>query len=341
MVRIGAIGLAAFGLCGVTRGLAAQRTDVSSGVYLFHYQPVDLAGAVPKTEVYAAFATLDRSEGPWTVHLQLRGRDTKLRPFFDGTVWFQEAWAGYRMGATAAPTTLTFRAGKLYQSLGRFWDGSFFGNIQYFDGLKLNPQFAVEAAARSRKGAVELTGTVQYLLASDRVSGALAGRDFETLSGFEDRDGVAVRGTASVGHLTLGAGWLDQGVDTAAARYRVPHVAVDGEYTAGPFTVYVEWTRRGAGSLPAPLDSTIAGSAATLWLAGLQWHRGWLHLRYNFSRARYDRLDQTEWIHQPGVTFDLTRFIHGILEYDLWRAGGAAAGTVDRSLNAVILAEFQ
>lgn len=335
------VALATLAFGGVT-ALPAQAPDVSGGIYLYHYQPVGLAGVEPKTEVYAAYVTLDRRTGPWTVHIQARARDSKLRPFFAGNVWLQEAWLGYGVASPSARSSVTLRAGKLYQTLGRSWDGSFFGNLQYFDGLKLNPQFALEAAGRTRVGPLELGLSSQYILSSDRVSGALAGRDFETLDGFRNRDGAGVRASASIAGASLGASLLSQGVDTAGRVYRVPHVALDGEYARGPITLYAEWTRRLAGSLPAVLDSSIAGSRATWWLAGAQWSRGAVHLRYNFSRSSYDALGRTEWIHQPGLTYDFAAGVHGLLEYDLWQTRTAGVTAIsDRSLNVVLLLEFK
>jgi hypothetical protein len=322
--------------------LPAQAPAVSGGIYLYQYQPLGLSGVEPKTEVYAAYVTLDRRTGPWTVHVEARARDSKLRPFYPGTVWFQEAWLGFHAATPSARQSVTLRAGKLYQRLGRFWDGSFFGNLQYFDGLKLNPQFGLEAVGRARVGRVLLGLSGQYLLSSDRVSGALAGRDFETLAGFRNRDGAAVRATASAAGATVGVSWLSQGVDTAGVVYRVPHVALDAAFTRGPATLYVEWARRRGGSLPAVLRSSIAGSAATWWLAGVQWNRGALHLRYNFSRSHYDALGRTEWSHQPGVTYDVAPGVHGLLEYDLWQTRVAGVTAIsDRSLDAVLLLEFR
>jgi hypothetical protein len=272
--------------------LAAQgRPGLRGGVYLFHYQPIDLAGVEPNTEIYAAFATMERRADPWTVHVEARARDTKLRPFFPGNVWLQEAWVAYQATSAFAPVGLQMRSGKLYQVLGRPWDGSFFGNVHYFDGLKLNPQFGLEASGTAEIGPGAVTYTAQYLLASDRVSGALAGRDFETLDGFRNQDGFAARVTFSLLFgVTVGASYLSRGVDTAGTTSRVPHIALDAELgvPGGPVVAYVEWSRRGRGDLPGALQATPAGARATYWLAGVQLRRGAWELRYNFSRASYD-----------------------------------------------------
>lgn len=342
-MRPGALALALLA-AGAAAAPAQDSTGVVGGIYLFHYQPIDLSGVSPKTEVYAAFVTLDRRSGPWTIHVQGRARDTKLRPFFPGNVWLQEAWVSYQVTPSLSETSLRLRAGKIYELLGRFWDGSFFGNIHYFDGLKLNPQFGLEASGSVPVGPGAFDYTLQYILASDRVSGALAGRDFETLDGFQNLDGGGLRTTlAVIPGVTFGASFLSRGVDTAGTNYQVPHVALDAElgFPAGPAVAYVEWTRRGHGSVPASLWATVPGSRATYWLAGVQVNDGGLHARYNFSRASYDDLGRTEWIAQPGITIDLASQVRGIAELDLWRVRTpAGTGTFDRSVSLVLLLEF-
>lgn len=317
------------------------------GVYLFHYRPLDLPGAVARTEVYAVYATANVRHGRWRLAGEARARDSKLRPWFNGTTWIQQTWASYDLAPSGEGSRLTIRAGKLYQTLGRFWDASFFGNVQYFDGLKLNPQFAAEASGSWRAPAgVALDYSAQYVANSDRVSGALADRDFETLAGFRDRDGFAGRAVLSlpVGStaLTVGLSGLSRGAaDSTGRTWRVPHVAVDGEWRVGPAVAYVEWTRRRAGTVPMPLRASIAGSRAEYLLAGAQWHEGRMHLRYNFSRGRYDEIGRTDWIHQPGITIDLARDVHTLVELDEWRTrlpsvAGERTVTTDQSVDFVL-----
>ena len=206
--------------------------------------------------------------------------------------------------------------------------------------MKLNPQFAIEAAGRLPPAPVRLGYTVQYVLGSDEVSGALADRDFETRTGFTDERGVTARVTAMlpVG-FTLGASWMTRGFrDDADALHHVPHVSLDADWVRGPVEVYGEWTRRADGDLPPALAGTIAGSEATYWLAGVRAHYRRLHVRYNFSRAAYDAVDRRDAIHQPGVTVDLASTVHALVEWNEWRTRTAqVTSTTDRSLNFVLL----
>jgi hypothetical protein len=328
--------------------------ELSGGAYLYHYAPMDVAGAEDKTEVYALFVSLDREEGRWAFHSQTRLRDTRLRPFFPSNVWVQEMWVAYNV-----PTPLlTFRAGKIYQHLGRFWDASFFGNVHYFDGLKLDPEFGAEAVGTFPLGGaavLELTG--QYLAQSDRVNGALAERDIEGFEDSREEDGVAlgIRFSAppasvagrpvvtalGVSGLRERARWvISDGAEPVDAR--LDHLAVDVEVGVQPLVAYAEWTRRSVEDVPLVARASPAGSRATYWLLGAQLSLGCLQLRYNYSRGRYDDARFAERIHQPGLTLKLTDGIHSLLEYDDWRRdlSGAGAVRVDRSLNFVILAEL-
>lgn len=374
--------LALAALAALPAAAAAQEgggpgTDVGGGVYLYHYAPVDLEGVDDRTEIYAAFLTVDHTSGPWSFHAEGRWRDTKLREFYPSTAWIQEAWAAVRLplagaggggraggspGEPASPgprPELTLRAGKIYTRLGRFWDGSFFGNLHYFDGLKLDPDFGAEAVLDLPvgPGALEVRG--QYLSDGDRINGALEGRDLEGLEAGGEEGGplgavhleVPLLGPGAGGaegegdrvRLRVGAsGFLERGrVDGGEAE--LGHVALDAGLTAWGHEVYAEYTDRGADGVPASAAAGPAGSAAQYWLVGARLHFAPLHLRYNYSRAEYAGAGFDERIHQPGVTLDLRDWLHAILEYDGWvRSAGASGGTtrLDRSLNLVLLADL-
>ncbi len=331
-------------------GAGAQSTEANGGIYLFHYQPVDMTALEPRTEVYAAFLNVDRRVGRWHAFAQGRARDTKLRSFFPGNVWLQEAWVSYRTGKEEDPFPLVLRAGKMYLTSGRFWDGSFFGNIHYFDGLKLNPQFAVEAAGGADLGRVDLLWVAQLLLASDRVSGALPGRDLETLPNVRDEFGWTGRLTARVpGGLRLGVTAYERAVERdpgedpseVSGRWRVSHVSADVQFRRAGFTGYLEGLYREGVQVPPDLRGTVPASEAVYLLAGAQYDWERAHVRYNYSRVDYRDLDRQEWIHQPGLTLDLSPGLSVLAELNFWREdAGGRVDTLDRSLNLVLLLRF-
>lgn len=366
-------------------GDRGSETEVGGGIYLYHYAPVELEGVDDRTEVYAAYATVEHESGPWTFHAEGRWRDTKLREFYPSTTWVQEGWAALRVplprpgggpasgaeggGGSPSPRarpTLTVRAGKIYTRLGRFWDGSFFGNIHYFDGLKLDPDFGAEAVLEVPAGPAEVELRGQYLLNDDRVNGALAGRDLEGSDAGDEAGsplGAAHVEVPLVGpapgspegapdrvRLRAGvSGFLERGSVApeadggGAADVELSHVALDAGVVAWGHEAYVEYTDRGSDGVPASAAAGPAGSAAEYWLAGLQLHFPPVHLRYNYSRAEYASAGFEERIHQPGVTVDLRQWLHALVEYDDWVRSPAAGGQgerLDRSVNLVLLVDL-
>ena len=74
--------------------------SIGGGLILYYYQPTAGAG---KNNVSVFFANL-LLDGEWEnfgLHIEPRFRDTKLRSYYDGPVWLQEAYA--LSAATASP----------------------------------------------------------------------------------------------------------------------------------------------------------------------------------------------------------------------------------------------
>lgn len=349
MSRASLLTLVALAGAGIAAAPAvAQEASLSAALYLYHNRPFGDDSPPPRTEVYGAIFSADVAGPRWRVYGQLRARDQRLRSFYPGTIWIQQAWAAYDLLPGDETPALALRAGKIDQVLGLVWDGSFSGNIQYFDALKRNPSFGVEAAGAAGVGRVQLGYALQYMLDSDPVSGAIPGRDFATLDGFRTRDDVFARLTLGsvpdreplgvvIGLSAASRGVAERMGDTEDV-HRVPHFGADLELRGGPVIGYVEWLTRGAGELPDPLRVGVPGSESTYWLAGARYERGPLGLRYNYSRARYEDIDREDWIHQPGVGYDLNRHIHTLAEVNLWRfREDGVEGVVARSLNMVLV----
>ena len=160
-----------------------------AGVYLFYYQPLDNSTFSPTDkngyfQVYAFYLKIDSETrtryGSIGGHAELRMRDgghigagssnQYLRGFFSSNVWFQELYAFYR------PTSwLNVKAGKVYRKVGIFWDDSFFGNIQYFDGNKLAPDWGLsfEGNHDTASGKLGLDYSLQYFYNGSGTNGSL------------------------------------------------------------------------------------------------------------------------------------------------------------------------
>ncbi|MBW3660829.1 MAG: hypothetical protein KY397_04260 [Gemmatimonadetes bacterium] len=265
-------------------------------------------------------------------HGLLRIRDTELREFYDTTVWAQEAY-----GWWDAPGG-RLKAGKVYALGGRFWDGSFFGNVHYFDGLKLDPDFGLsyEGSREAERWAV--TYAAQWLPDDDGLNGALPGRDPETFDEVDEREQVHLR-VAPLWRprpgweAGLGGSWArkeleDDGFDETAVR----DAAIDA-WLAWPWgEAYAEVLSRDAdGSSPDPDlegDYVLAG-------ARVRWRS--LSAYYNHSRVEYSS-DAEEWIHQPGLAWSPAERFVLLWEYDHWtrEEPDGSRSFIDRSHDVVV-----
>jgi hypothetical protein len=163
--------------------------SIGAGVYLFYYQPLDYTTFSPTDrngyfQVYAFYLKLDKefvlSHGAVGGHAEIRMRDgghigagganQYLRGFFSSNIWFQELYAYYRPWSF-----LNIKAGKIYRKVGIFWDDSFFGNIQYFDGNKLAPDWglSLEGNRALFHGKLELEYSAQYFYNGGGTNGSL------------------------------------------------------------------------------------------------------------------------------------------------------------------------
>jgi hypothetical protein len=162
---------------------------LGAGVYLFYYQPLDNTTFSPTDkdgyfQVYAFYLKIDSelptSYGAFGGHAELRMRDgghigpgssnQYLRGFFSSNIWFQELYAHYRPWQF-----LTIKAGKVYRKVGIFWDDSFFGNLQYFDGNKLVPDWglSLEGDREFLRGTLGLEYSLQYFYNGSGTNGSL------------------------------------------------------------------------------------------------------------------------------------------------------------------------
>jgi len=163
--------------------------SIGAGVYLFYYQPLDYTTFSPTDrngyfQVYAFYLKLDKEfvlrHGAVGGHAEIRMRDgghigagganQYLRGFFSSNIWFQELYAYYRPWSF-----LNIKAGKIYRKVGIFWDDSFFGNIQYFDGNKLAPDWGVSLEGNRAlfHGKLELEYSAQYFYNGSGTNGSL------------------------------------------------------------------------------------------------------------------------------------------------------------------------
>ena len=72
--------------------------------------------------------------------LNPRFRDSEARDFFTSNVWIEEAYAFWER------EFLTVKLGNVYHQFSRLSDNTFYGNIPYFDGFKLDEWLGTDTA---------------------------------------------------------------------------------------------------------------------------------------------------------------------------------------------------
>lgn len=318
--------------------------SVGGGLILYYYQPTS-GGGDNNFSVFFANLLLDGQWGNFGLHVEPRFRDTRLRTFFDGPAWLQEAYGSAALG----PVTL--EVGKIYKRLGLFWDNSFYGNVQVYDGLKLDPNYGVSLEGEVGDD-IALEFSAQYFIVDGRSNVSLAGRDTLYVEGARRRD-------AFVGRLAPIYRFADEGsvqVGVSAERFTadlpggeddVTRVAGEAKVTFESFGAWAEVLVQHGRHVT---DFPYAGAAAApgrssadnrYLLAGAEYGLGPVTLRYNVSHADYADVDVTELMHVPAIGVAANDNLGVLAEYVRWtRESNEGDSDVDESLNVTINGQF-
>ena len=231
---------------------------------LHDYEPVSDRHERFAEFFYGALAA-DWTRGDFAAKAEVRGRDGRFRPYYDGSVWLEEGWA-----SVATPIGAV-SAGKIPRDFG-LADESFIGTLFSVNGVTRNPDWGAGLAGERRLGYDTLGWSARYYGQNDHVSWEDDGRNVESDDTRVLRDGLEAR----VFYLLNQGLWtLKPGLSVASARlderdgpasFRRTDAAVDLTATFGPFALLLEgFTRSGercaAGSrVPARLRRRDGGS---------------------------------------------------------------------------------
>jgi hypothetical protein len=337
------------------------RVELHGGAYFWYYQPLSVtADAGPSDsniELYLASLEFEGRLDDFGLVLNPRFRDSEAREFFTSNVWIEEAYAFYER------EYLTTKLGKVYHQFSRLSDNTFYGNIPYFDGFKLDANYglSLEGNAETKEGfSIGYYG--QYFLLDGGTNGSLRNRDtvwveddvhrHHTLvlrlePGFRFNKQSSIRlglaGEYTYVDFTTRTGLDPQNVFRVAADMSLAYgpVRVFGEYIGqfGKTVTDYPFTRKPATTTPAePGRSSgenhymLAGAEAQFWrITG----------RYSFSMVNYKELGVTELLHLPGASIALHDNVSLIFEYAYWRRmDPGRASTLDNSVNITVYARF-
>lgn len=315
-----------------------SRLSFGGDAYAYEYLPFGITGARPKIELYALSLLANVDRGPWLMFVDYRFRTSKLRPFYPSTTWVQQAYIGYRTPIGRV------RIGSFYRRVGLAWDGSFCGNIEYFDGLMLDPELGFDVSGtHSLTRRWGLDYSVQYFATDSGVNGSLAGRDFVSEPGARLRNEWTTR-LAPIWKMSRNFS-LTAGASFANGTIRRSGLAsnIRRQWAADATLAYKDWLVYGE-----VMDQRVYGPVAeapqnaTYTLFGTRLTHGRILPRFNYSSGAYHGLNRRrEYILQPGVTIALGYGLSVIVEYNFWRETAVAhPKNLDRSLNLVLWYHF-
>jgi hypothetical protein len=321
------------------------KLSVGGGLILFYYQPLQDPPEGPVKNFFEVFELrlrLDAEFGRFGVHLMPVIRDTKERGFFPSSAWVQEAYAYAKVGP------VTIKAGKVFAQFGRFWDNSFYGNAQEFDGFKLDPNHGLSVEGDVPFGdRFGLQFFAQYFIIDGTTNYSLPGRDTLSIAGARRRNYVVGRvepyvklGTLTTLKLGLSGSYFQADLPMMG-KQNVARVAVDVTVMVDGFTAWAEYTYQGGNHLSASpflgTDMTVPHDRADYAVIGAEYTYNRYTVRYNFNMGDYKPINYREWRSIPGIGVALDKRLFVLLEY-VWakRKNGSEKSLLDHCLSFTI-----
>jgi len=266
---------------------------------------------------YGALAA-DWTRGEFAAKAEVRGRDGRFRPYYDGGVWLQEGWASF-----ATPIGV-LRAGKLPRDFG-LEDESFIGTLFSVNGVSRNPDWGAGLGGEKRVGFDTLGWSARYYGQNDHVSWEDDGRGVESDPARVLRDGLEAR----VFYLVNKGLWtLKPGLSAASARlverdgpasFRRTDGAIDVTATLGPLALLLQGFARSGESCAPESPCRLGYDDATAGLVGFRLEFPTVTYRYLYSVWRYHGAGATEQLHLPAVVWMPRKGLLATIEYSARR----------------------
>jgi hypothetical protein len=328
-----------------------RHIKLGGGAILYYYQPLKKDWDNDLSFFYGRL-DLDIQVGAFGFHIEPRFRDGKLRPFYEGPAWIEEGYGSWEIAPFA-----TLKLGKLYSRLGLFWDNSFYGNVQVYDGLKLAPDYgaSIEGTFGDRIG---LNYWAQFFVADGRTNVSLANRDTVSVPGARRRNEVVLNVEPFVrfgddGLLRAGVSLQHLDADLPGDENSVLRLAAHAKLTVAAFGAWGELLHQNgrhvtdfpfAGTPATDDDDAVPGRASgdnTYFEVGAEYTIASFTLRYNVSRASYSDVKVHEWLHVPAISYKVAEPLTLLAEIVIWRRHTPDGDSdVDKSLNVTLNASF-
>ena len=317
--------------------------DIHGGILLWSYKPF-MDGAESNSEIYYANLLLDTSFEKFGYHFETRLRYTKLRPYFESNIWIQE---NYLSWSPAGKEGGMLKVGKIYSQFGRFWDGTFYGNIPYFDGLKLDPDIGLSWENHvTPTETIGLDYSVQYFAQDGATNGSLQGRD--TLSIGTERNVLVARVAPTFKladdiNATIGVSGMhfDADLNAPAANSDVTRGNAEASLSIGDLTIFGDFTHQHGNHV---VNFPVPGSASSdidYLMSGVSYDWNDFTFRFSYSYGDYKDEDVKQDLLLPGIVYRVNKNLSLWLEYVYWNNDASGTDTIaDRSINVIIYASF-
>ncbi len=255
------------------------------------------------------------------LHAQVRLRDDGVfRPFINDEIW---PWETYLYAKT---TSGTFKAGQIWKRFGLDWDGVFYGNVAYFDGMKLDPDYGLSWEHTFKQSdSFKVDAIAQFYIKEDGINGTIMGSDAESTSAITEENTFVVRviptwtfsdGSSLALGLSGSAGQLDSEIAGLDDDYYA--WAADLTYTRGNFKIFGEVAQSHGTINPVRYVSGGPSDRITDYLVGVSYRTGPVTWRVNYSFGKDDDPGGEQEFFLPGVTIALTPNADLYAEYVYW-----------------------
>jgi hypothetical protein len=328
-----------------------RHVKLGGAAILYYYQPLKKDWDNDLSFFFGSLV-LDVDVGAFGFHIEPRFRDSKLRPFFEGPAWIEEGYGSW----TIAPFA-TLKVGKVYSRLGLFWDNSFYGNVQVYDGLKLAPEYGASLEGGFGEH-IGLKYWAQFFVVDGRTNVSLANRDTVSVPGGRRRNEVVLNaepffelGKDAI--LRVGVSLQHFEADLPGDNNQVLRLAAHAKLTIAGFGAWGEVLHQNGrhvtdfpfpGTPATDDEDAVPGRVSgdnTYFEVGAEYTVANFTLRYNVSRASYTDVKVHEWLHVPAISYKIAEPLTLLAELVFWRRHTLEGDSdVDKSLNVTLLARF-
>ncbi len=260
-------------------------------------------------------------------HMELRLRETDtFRSFVDDQIWTWELY-GYLHNDELG----TLKAGQLFNRFGIFWDGVFFGNAPYFDGLKLDADYGLSWEKTTEiDDCLSVDSYLQFFFHEDQSNGSFAGADAESVDGYTEKNTGVARlvptwTRADGSQLAIGASAMVGQIDSQIALpdETVWAYGLDATYTKGRWMAFAEGSQTFGVRNPVSYVSGGASDELINFLTGIHYTRGAVTYRCSYSNSIYKNPDAVQNMLLAGTTITLSPDVDLYIEYVNQRVDGA------------------